>query len=255
MEETLQYVPLNQWHIQNGGKMVPFAGFNMPVRYTGDKEEHFAVRLGLGLFDVSHMGEFMITGPEALDLVQYVFSNDASALNVGQIQYGYLPNDKGGIVDDLLVYKYSDTHFLMVVNASNIQKDFDWIKKHNPFKANLTNISDQNSLFALQGPKAEVLMTNLLGNGIKDLAYYHFGHYDFGPFKQLFISNTGYTGAGGYELMINNDQAEALWLFLMNEGKSLGIQPIGLGARDTLRLEKGYHFTISCWSRMGYKME
>lgn len=240
MEETIQYVPLNQWHIDNGGKMVPFAGFNMPVRYTGDKEEHFAVRNGVGLFDVSHMGEFIVEGPEALDLIQYVFSNDASTLKEGDIQYGCLPNETGGIVDDLLVYKYSPTKYLLVVNASNIEKDFNWIKSHNTFNTQLTNISSQFSLFALQGPKAVDLMAQLVGEEIRDLKYYNFSHYDLGQFKNLFISSTGYTGSGGFELMIENKDAVALWELLMKAGIEFGIQAIGLGARDTLRLEKGY---------------
>jgi aminomethyltransferase len=240
MEENLKLVPLNDWHIANNGKMVPFAGYNMPVRYTGDKEEHFAVRNSVGLFDVSHMGEFVIEGKEALDLVQYVFSNDASKLEVGQIQYGCLPNENGGIVDDLLVYKFSDTKYFLVVNASNIDKDFSWISKHNNFDAKLTNISDGQSLFALQGPKAVDLMGQLAGENIRNLEYYHFGFYDFGNFKDVFVSATGYTGSGGFELMIENERALELWTLLMETGKGFDIQAIGLGARDTLRLEKGY---------------
>jgi aminomethyltransferase len=240
MEENIKYVPLNDWHAANGGKMVPFAGYNMPVRYTGDKEEHFAVRNSVGLFDVSHMGEFVIEGEEALDLVQYVFSNDASTLEVGEIQYGCLPNEKGGIVDDLLVYKFSDTKYFLVVNASNVEKDFNWITKNNSFKAKVSNISDSNCLFAIQGPKAVEVMMKLIGNSIQDLKYYNFGHYDFVGFKQVFVSNTGYTGAGGFEIMIENERALEMWQLLMTTGKEFDIQAIGLGARDTLRLEKGY---------------
>ena len=239
-EEKIKLVPLNGWHTANNGKMVPFAGYNMPVRYSGDKEEHLAVRNAVGLFDVSHMGEFIVEGPESLDLIQYVFSNDASTLAVGGIQYGYLPNSTGGIVDDLLVYKFSDTKYLLVVNASNIDKDFAWIEKFNSFDTKFTNISESQSLFALQGPKAVELMASLVGDQIRDLSYYNFGHYDLGNFKNLFVSNTGYTGSGGFELMIDNAHAEELWVLLMEKGKEFGILPIGLGARDTLRLEKGY---------------
>ena len=238
--QEIKLTPLNKWHIRNGGKMVPFAGYNMPVRYSGDKEEHFAVRDTVGLFDVSHMGEFIIEGKEALDLIQYVFSNDASKLEVGGIQYGCLPNTTGGIVDDLLVYKESDTKYLLVVNASNIQKDFDWIASHNSFDATLTNISDGMALFALQGPLAEDIMALLAGEEIRDLEYYNFGRYDLGAFKNVFVSATGYTGSGGFELMIENEEASHLWDLLMEVGEEFDLKPIGLGARDTLRLEKGY---------------
>ncbi len=240
MEEILKYVPLNDWHIANGGKMVSFAGYNMPVRYTGDKEEHLTVRNAVGLFDVSHMGEFIIEGQEALDLIQYVFSNDASTLNDGEIQYGCLPNDTGGIVDDLLVYKLNDTKYFLVVNASNIEKDYAWISKQNTFNAKITDVSAANCLFALQGPNAVDQMAKLVGEEIRNLTYYTFGYYDIGDFKNLFISNTGYTGSGGYEIMVSNEQAVALWEMLISTGQPFGIQPIGLGARDTLRLEKGY---------------
>lgn len=239
-EQEVKFTPLNDWHIENGGKMTPFAGYNMPVRYSGDKEEHLTVRNAVGLFDVSHMGEFMIEGSQALDLIQYVFSNDASKLEVGGIQYGCLPNTQGGIVDDLLVYKESDTKYLLVVNASNIDKDFDWIKSHNTFDAQLTNVSEGMALFALQGPKAKDVLAQLSGDSVKDLEYYNFNRYDVGKFKDVFVSATGYTGSGGFELMIENEDALELWQLLMDTGKEFGIQPIGLGARDTLRLEKGY---------------
>lgn len=239
-DQEIKYTPLNEWHVENGGKMVPFAGYNMPVRYSGDKEEHFTVREAVGLFDVSHMGEFIIEGEEALDLIQYVFSNDASKLEIGKIQYGCLPNTSGGIVDDLLVYKESESKYLLVVNASNIQKDFDWIASHNTFKAQLTNISEGMALFALQGPKAVDVMSLLVGEGIRDLEYYNFERFDLGEFKDVFVSATGYTGSGGYELMIENDKALKLWELLMATGQEFGIKPIGLGARDTLRLEKGF---------------
>lgn len=238
--QELKYVPLNDWHEENGGKMVPFAGYHMPVRYSGDKEEHFTVRNAVGLFDVSHMGEFIIKGSGALDLIQYVFSNDASTLKKGEIQYGCLPNENGGIVDDLLVYKEEDDRYLLVVNASNIQKDFDWIIKHNSFDATVENVSEYYSLFALQGPKAQEVLAELAGEEIKDLKYYTFKHANIGSLKDVFISATGYTGSGGYELMIPNKDAVELWEMLIKAGDSYGIKPIGLGARDTLRLEKGY---------------
>lgn len=241
MSETeLKHVPLEKWHQESGAKMVPFAGYNMPVRYAGDKVEHLTVRNAVGLFDVSHMGEFLIEGPEALDLIQYVFSNDASKLEDGGIQYGCLPNDKGGIVDDLLFYKISDHKYLTVVNASNIEKDFNWITSHNTFDATVTDLSEGNSLFALQGPKAKEIIATVVGEAAASLKYYTFGHFSFGEFKDVFISATGYTGSGGFELMIPNEQAESLWELLIAEGEANGIQPIGLGARDTLRLEKGY---------------
>ena len=239
-EVEIKHVPLEKWHQENGAKMVPFAGYNMPVRYAGDKIEHATVRNAVGLFDVSHMGEFLIEGPEALDLIQYVFSNDASKLEDGGIQYGCLPNEKGGIVDDLLFYKISDSKYLTVVNASNIEKDFNWIKSHNTFDATLTDLSEGNCLFALQGPKAKDIIAKLGGGEAANLKYYTFGYYSFGDFKEVFISATGYNGSGGCELMISNDKAEALWELLIKEGQEHGIQPIGLGARDTLRLEKGY---------------
>jgi len=186
------------------------------------------------------MGEFIIEGNEALDLIQYVFSNDASKLQIGEIQYGCLPNENGGIVDDLLVYKFSNTKYFLVVNASNVAKDFNWICTHNSFDATVSNISDSQCLFALQGPKAVDLMATLVGDSIRDLKYYTFGHYDFDGFKNVFISATGYTGSGGFELMIENEKALELWALLIEKGKAFDIQPIGLGARDTLRLEKGY---------------
>lgn len=239
-QKEIQYTPLNDWHLAHSGKMVPFAGFSMPVRYSGDKQEHLTVRNKVGLFDVSHMGEFIVEGPEALDLVQFVFSNDASQLAIGEIQYGYLPNLQGGIVDDLLVYRLGDLKYLLVVNASNIAKDFEWIASHNTFEASLTDISDQMCLFALQGPLALEVMADLVGDEVKHLKYYTFDHYSFGEFQDVFVSATGYTGAGGVELMIPNQQAVALWELLIKAGAPYGILPIGLGARDTLRLEKGY---------------
>ena len=238
--EKLKFTPLNNWHEANGGKMVPFAGYNMPVRYSGDKEEHLAVRNSVGLFDVSHMGEFKIQGPEALDLIQYVFSNDASKLQNGEIQYGCLPNKTGGIVDDLLVYKVADHDYLLVVNASNIKKDYDWIVSNNTFDAQVTDISEQMALFALQGPKADEVLSKLVGEILSPLKYYTFTHYDIKDLKNVFVSATGYTGAGGYELMVSNEQAVRLWELIMEAGEEFEIKPIGLGARDTLRLEKGY---------------
>ena len=236
----LQSVVLEKRHEELGAKMVPFAGYNMPVRYTSDIEEHKVVREKVGLFDVSHMGEFLVKGKEALDFLQYVTSNDVSKLAIGDIQYAYLPNNNGGVVDDLLVYRTGNEDYLLVVNASNIEKDFDWIKSLNTFDATLENVSDQYSLFALQGPKAVEVMNKISSKDLTDTKYYTFLNTDLGSFKDVFVSATGYTGAGGFEVMVENDQAIAVWDLIMYAGEEFGIQPVGLGARDTLRLEKGY---------------
>lgn len=237
----LTRIPLHEKHVALGAKMVSFGGFEMPVRYTSDVEEHMCVRQGVGIFDVSHMGEFLVTGPHALDLIQYVTSNDASQLSPGKVQYSCFPNDKGGIVDDLLVYKFDDEKYLLVVNASNIGKDWDWVKKHNTFGAHMEDISKKTCLFAVQGPKAADALQSLTSVNLADMEYYTFEVATFANVKEVIISATGYTGAGGFEIYVPNEQAEPVFDAIMEAGKHVGIKPIGLGARDTLRLEMGYN--------------
>ena len=239
MEEA-KHIPLNDLHVKLGGKMVPFAGYNMPVRYSSDIEEHMTVRNGVGVFDVSHMGEFTIKGPQALDLIQRVTSNDASKLANGQAQYSCLPNEKGGIVDDLLVYKIKDNDYLLVVNASNIEKDWNWIRQFNTKGAEMKNISDDTCLFAVQGPKATEVLQKLTKTDLKSIPYYHFVVGEVSGVPNVIVSNTGYTGAGGFELYVNKSFARKIWDDLFNAGKDAAIKPIGLGARDTLRLEMGF---------------
>ena len=236
----LKYIPLNDLHAKLGGKMVPFAGYNMPVRYSSDIEEHMAVRNGVGVFDVSHMGEFTVKGPQALDLIQRVTSNDASKLADGQAQYSCLPNETGGIVDDLIVYKIKDNDYLIVVNASNIEKDWNWISKFNTKGAEMKNISDDICLFAVQGPKAASVLQTLTTTDLSTIKYYHFAIGEFAGVKDVVISNTGYTGAGGFEIYVNKQYAEKVWNDIFEAGKDEHIKPIGLGARDTLRLEMGF---------------
>lgn len=239
MEELLQ-VHLNDTHVALGAKMVPFAGYNMPVLYTNLIEEHNCVRNGVGVFDVSHMGEFFLKGEKALDLIQYVTSNDASKLVDGKVQYSCLPNATGGIVDDLLVYKIRDNEYLLVVNASNIDKDWNWISSHNTFGVEMTNASSKYSLFAVQGPKAAGVLQTLTTVDLSAMPYYTFKIGSMAGFDDVIISNTGYTGAGGFEIYVKNENALAMWNAIFAAGASEGIQPIGLGARDTLRTEKGY---------------
>ncbi|HTF19114.1 MAG TPA: glycine cleavage system aminomethyltransferase GcvT [Chryseolinea sp.] len=233
-------IPLNDVHEKLGGKMVPFAGFNMPVRYSSDIEEHMTVRNGVGVFDVSHMGEFTVKGPHALDLIQRVTTNDASKLVDGQAQYSSLPNETGGLVDDLIVYKIRDEEYLLVVNAGNIEKDWNWISKFNTKNVDMKNISDDISLFAVQGPKATGVVQQLTRVDLSTIKYYHFAVGDLAGVSNVIISNTGYTGAGGFELYVPNNSAEKVWSALFEAGKDVAIKPIGLGARDTLRLEMGY---------------
>jgi len=233
-------VPLNDLHEKLGAKIVPFAGYDMPVRYSSDIEEHMTVRNGVGVFDVSHMGEFTIKGPQALDLIQRVTSNDASKLVNGQAQYSCLPNDTGGIVDDILVYKIKDNDYLMVVNASNIEKDWGWISKYNTNGADLKNVSDEYCLFAVQGPKAVGVLQKLTKVDLSTIKYYNFTIGEFAGVSDVIISNTGYTGAGGFEIYVKNAQAEKVWNAIFDAGKDADIKPIGLGARDTLRLEMGF---------------
>lgn len=236
----MQKITLSDFHESIGGKMVPFAGFLMPVRYSSDKEEHLAVRNSVGVFDVSHMGEFLLKGKGALDLIQRVTSNDASTLFDGKIQYSYLPNETGGVVDDLLVYRISDEEYLLVVNAGNIQKDWDWISKYNTEGVEMTNLSDGLSLFAVQGPNAAKTLQKLTDVDLSALDYYTFVKGTFGGHDDILISATGYTGAGGFEIYLPNAVAEELWKKIFEAGEEFDIKPIGLGARDTLRLEMGY---------------
>lgn len=233
-------IPLHHIHESLGAKMVPFAGYMMPVRYSSDIEEHMTVRKGVGVFDVSHMGEFVIRGPRALDLIQKVTTNDASKLQDGQAQYSCLPNEDGGIIDDLLVYRIKADEYLLVVNASNIEKDWDWISKYNSMGAEMKNISDDTCLFAVQGPKAAAVVQKLTQANLSSIPYYHFTIGALAGVDNVIISNTGYTGAGGFELYIPLNHAEQVWHKLFEAGKEEGIKPIGLGARDTLRLEKGF---------------
>lgn len=227
-------------HVSLGAKMVPFAGFEMPVQYSGLTEEHFAVREKVGIFDVSHMGQFFVEGKGALELLQFVTTNNVANLVDGQAQYSCLPNENGGIVDDLIVYKMNDEKYFVVVNASNIKKDWDHICKHNAFDAKMTNASDDMSLIAIQGPKATETLQKLTSVNLSDIPYYHFTVGEVSGVKDVIISNTGYTGSGGFEIYFKNEDAEKLWDDLTAAGEEFGILPCGLGARDTLRLEKGF---------------
>lgn len=236
----LKNTPLNDLHVKLGGKMVPFAGYNMPVRYSSDIEEHMTVRSGVGVFDVSHMGEFTLKGPDALDLIQRVTSNDASKLVDGQAQYSCLPNETGGIVDDLIVYKIKDNDYMLVVNASNIGKDWNWISRFNTKGVEMKNISDDTCLFAVQGPKAVATLQKLTKTDLSAIKYYHFTIGEFANTPGVIMSNTGYTGAGGFEIYVQKEHAEKIWNAIFEAGKAFDIKPIGLGARDTLRLEMGF---------------
>lgn len=238
--QSLKQIALNDLHIALGGKMVPFAGFSMPVQYSNLIQEHNAVRNNVGVFDVSHMGEFMLRGEKALDLIQLVTSNDASVLVDGKVQYSCLPNNTGGIVDDLLVYRMNENEYLLVVNASNIEKDWNWISSHNTFGVQMENISDQLSLFAVQGPNASKVLQKLTDVNLGAMEYYTFTRGTMAGISDVIISNTGYTGAGGFELYVRNADARTLWDAVFEAGKEHGILPCGLGCRDTLRLEKGF---------------
>ena len=220
--------------------MVPFAGYNMPVQYEGINAEHETVRKSVGVFDVSHMGEFILKGEKALDLIQKVTSNDASKLFDGKIQYSCLPNEQGGIVDDLLVYRIDEKTYMLVVNASNIQKDWDWISRFNTFGVEMKDISDQTSLLAVQGPKAAEALQSLTDIDLGSMEYYTFRKGTFAGFDNVLISATGYTGAGGFELYFDSAHAKEIWKKVFEAGAPYGIKPIGLGARDTLRLEMGF---------------
>lgn len=231
---------LTQKHISLNAKMVPFAGYNMPVSYTGLNEEHATVRNAVGVFDVSHMGEFILKGDNALNLIQKVTSNDASVLTDGKAQYSCLPNSDGGIVDDLIVYRIDEKTYMLVVNASNIDKDWNWIKQNDTWGVEMKNISEETSLLAIQGPKGLDTLQKLTDVKLADIPYYSFVKGKFNGVDNVVISNTGYTGAGGFEIYFENQYAENMWDAIFEAGQEFGIKPIGLGARDTLRLEMGF---------------
>lgn len=240
MTISLKTVPLDATHRKLGAKMVPFAGYDMPVRYSSDLDEHHTVRRAVGIFDVSHMGEFRLRGSQALDLIQRVSSNDARQLTPGKAQYACLPNHDGGIVDDLLVYQLAADDYLLVVNASNIAKDWHWLQHHNTQGVEMEDISDRTSLFAVQGPHAAAALQPLTDADLGRIPSYSFVRAAFAGAPDVLISATGYTGAGGFELYLPNESAAAVWDSIMTAGQAYGIKPIGLGARDTLRLEMGY---------------
>ncbi|MBP2618117.1 glycine cleavage system aminomethyltransferase GcvT [Chryseobacterium jejuense] len=230
----------NAIHHILGAKMVEFAGYEMPVQYKGVNHEHAKVRSSIGVFDVSHMGEISIQGKGSLELIQKVTTNDVSKLYPGKIQYSCMPNDTGGLIDDLLVYKISKNDYLLVVNASNIQKDLDWIKRHNSFGAEVTNVSDSVSLLAVQGPRSIDVLQKLTDINLKEMKSYTFTIGEFAHIPNALISATGYTGEKGFEIYVENKYAAHLWNAIFEAGKEEGIEPIGLAARDTLRLEMGY---------------
>ncbi|MGO1520515.1 MAG: glycine cleavage system aminomethyltransferase GcvT [Sphingobacterium sp.] len=231
---------LTNLHTALGAKMVPFAGFNMPVQYTGINDEHETVRNGVGIFDVSHMGEFILKGEKVLELLQKVSSNDVSKLYNGKIQYAYFPNENGGVVDDFLTYRIDEQTYLLVVNASNIEKDWNWIKKYNDLGVEMKDISDETSLFAVQGPKAADALQSLTEMELASMGYYSFEKGAFAGVDNVLVSATGYTGAGGFEIYVANEDARQVWDAIIQAGEPHGIKPIGLGARDTLRLEMGF---------------
>lgn len=231
---------LTHIHESLGAKMVPFAGYMMPVQYEGINIEHETVRNGVGVFDVSHMGEFYLEGKNALALIQKVTSNDASVLVDGKVQYSCLPNDDGGIVDDLLVYRITEDHYFLVVNASNIEKDWNWISSHNDLGVEMTNVSDELSLLAVQGPKAAQALQSLTDIDLSAMEYYTVKIGTFAGIDNVIVSATGYTGSGGFEIYFKNKDAEHIWNAIFKAGEKFGIKPIGLAARDTLRLEMGF---------------
>jgi aminomethyltransferase len=231
---------LTDKHIALGAKMVPFAGYNMPVLYEGVNIEHDTVRNAVGVFDVSHMGEFVLRGPNALALIQKFTSNDASVIADGKAQYTCMPNGKGGIVDDLIIYRVNQNEFFIVVNASNIEKDWNWMSSLNDLGVEMENLSDQYSLLAIQGPKAAEAMQSLTDVNLKDMVYYTFTRGKFAGIDNVMISATGYTGSGGFEIYVKNEDVNQVWDKVFEAGDAFGIKPIGLAARDTLRLEMGF---------------
>ncbi|WP_440881239.1 glycine cleavage system aminomethyltransferase GcvT [Tenacibaculum sp. C7A-26P2] len=236
----MKNIALTHIHESLGAKIVPFAGFNMPVQYEGVNIEHETVRNGVGVFDVSHMGEFFLKGENALALIQKITSNDASKLTPGKAQYSCMPNDNGGIVDDLIIYMISDDEYMLVVNASNIEKDWNWISKFNDLDVEMENRSDDWSLLAIQGPKAVEAMQSLTSVNLSTIKFYTFEITDFAGLPNVIVSATGYTGSGGFEIYVKNENVEAVWKSVFEAGMKWGIKPIGLAARDTLRLEMGY---------------
>ncbi|MBO2544899.1 glycine cleavage system aminomethyltransferase GcvT [Salegentibacter sp. BDJ18] len=236
----MKEVALAARHKELNAKMVPFAGYNMPVSYGGVNIEHQNVREKLGVFDVSHMGEFLITGDKALELIQKITTNDASKLEDGKAQYTVMPNETGGIVDDLIVYRINSEKYLLVVNASNIDKDWNWIAQHNTMDATMRDMSDEFSLLAIQGPKAAEAMQSLTDVDLSNMKFYTFEVAEFAGIDKVIISATGYTGSGGFEIYFKNEDADQIWDRVMEAGKDYGIKPIGLAARDTLRLEMGF---------------
>lgn len=243
----MKSTPLTQVHIDLGAKMAEFAGYNMPIQYTSITEEHEAVRTNVGVFDVSHMGEFIVKGKEALKLVQKITSNDASKIAINQAQYSCMPNMEGGIIDDLLVYRLPEDNcaegeqaFMLVVNASNMEKDWNWISKHNTFDAKLTDISDQTGLLAVQGPNAIKALQGLCDIDLSEIGYYTFRKGTFAGIDNVIISATGYTGSGGFELYCESEALPKLWKAIFDNAKDMDIKPVGLGARDTLRLEMAF---------------
>ena len=236
----MKTTPFTGKHIALGAKMHEFAGYNMPIEYSGIIDEHLTVCQGVGVFDVSHMGEFWVKGPHALDFIQRVTSNNAAVLTPGKVQYTCFPNETGGIVDDLLVYDYGQEKYLLVVNAANIEKDWNWCVSHNTVGAELENASDRMGQLAVQGPKALPTLQKLTSLDLSEIPYYHFRVGDFAGVPQVIISNTGYTGAGGFELYFYPEDADRIWNAIFEAGAEFGIKPIGLGARDTLRLEMGF---------------
>lgn len=236
----MKNITLHATHEALGAKLVPYAGFNMPVQYEGVSAEHLTVREGIGVFDVSHMGEFLVEGPHALELIQKLCSNDASKLTIGKAQYSYLPNEDGGIVDDLIIYKIKEETYLLVVNAGNIEKDWKWISERNDVGADIRDISDDYSLLAIQGPKAVEAMQSLTSQDLSAIKFYNFVVGDFAGIEHVIISATGYTGSGGFEIYCKNSEVKQIWDKVFEAGADYGIKPIGLAARDTLRLEMGF---------------
>jgi aminomethyltransferase len=237
----MKNIALHETHVNLGAKMVPFAGYNMPVQYEGVTAEHLTVRGSVGVFDVSHMGEFLVSGENALALIQKVTSNDASKLEIGDAQYSCFPNEDMGIVDDLICYRIKENQYLLVVNASNIEKDWNWISKYNEdFGADLKDLSEDYSLLAIQGPNAVEAMQSLSSLDLEAISFYKFKVGDFAGIENVIISATGYTGSGGFEIYCKNSEVEQIWNKVFEAGADFGIKPIGLAARDTLRLEMGY---------------
>lgn len=236
----MNFTPFINIHKALGAKMHEFAGYEMPIEYSGIIDEHLTVRHAAGVFDVSHMGEIWVKGPKAFNFVQRMTSNDISTLAIGKAQYSCLPNDKGGIVDDILVYHYEHEKYLLVVNASNLEKDWKWLNNNNIEGVEMDNASEWMAQLAIQGPKATQILQKLTGINLADIPYYHFTVGDFAGADEVIISNTGYTGAGGFELYFLPEHAEKIWHAIFEAGKNDGIKPAGLGARDTLRLESGF---------------